>query len=529
MGQPTSFEDQNGRWAVAADTVDDDLKDDLLQVGPDGEGVDGSEPDDGARALSPASSVARQVDLALRDWASRWAEGVGTIGIDLDDLDDLGESGDIDLGASVGIGREGEVRDQSTVGRPGQAGMAREGQWRRTRVPSGVVGTAARRIVAGTRSVRAGWRWTTRRVAAVAAVGALVLAGIGWEVVLRVTSLPADAAFSVDGQVVTVSSFTHRLAVLEALYGVQVPSGAKALSKFRRTAAQAMAVQMIVDRAAQQVGIHITNKAAVDQLQTDVSQQYPQGFPSFVDQLGQRGLSEVEVVQAVGEELALQRLFDRVVGSVHPTTGQLQHLYAEHRSQLAVPETRAVYHIVVSNQSEAQSILSQIRAGAPFSTLAQQDSLDTSTKNQGGYLGVVSQAELDQSFGAAAFAIPPNVPFGPVHDQVGWEVGDVTSVTPGHATTFAQARSELQDYTIVSTEQARWDHWLRAQLANSGLVFAAAYRPADPGAPPAASMPTLGPPTQVGSLPVPSAPPSGSAASPGTPLAGSSGSATATP
>lgn len=361
--------------------------------------------------------------------------------------------------------------------------------------------TLAAHLGAIARRARDSWRWTAWRIALVSVVGCVLLAGVGWMVAQQMTALPGDAAFEVDGQVVTVSSYTRQLAVLEALYGVKVPSGAKAAASFRRAAAQAMAVQMIVARAARHAGVHVTEKAAQDQLQQDVSQQYSQGFSSFVSQLGARGLSEGEVRQAVSQEMALERLFNRVVGTVHPSTAQLEQLYRQHRAALAVPETRTIAHIVVSSRSEAQSIMSQLQGGASFATLAAEDSLDKSTAANGGQLGTLSQAELTPAFGKAAFAAQVNVPFGPVHDADGWEVGLVTNVVPGHATSFSQARTELEDYVVVRTEQARWTRWLDTQLRSAGLRFAAPFRPAHPDVAPKATLPTLGPPEAVGSVP----------------------------
>lgn len=483
MGPNKTMVDAVGRWAAATHALLDD-----------GHGVtseeDAPQPESAPDpALATPPPERGDPGVVVADAVSRWASSAGAA------IDRLWCS---DSDGSPEAAQPGG-REPEPV--PAAAG----GESRTDRSPKKSAGMSVHRLAAVARRSRAAWRWTAWRITLLGVVGSLVLAGIGWVVAQKVTALPGDAAFAVDGQVVTVSSFTRRLAVLEALYGVQVPSGAKAGAVFRRTAAQAMAVQMVVDRAAANAGIHITYKAAQAQLQRDVSQQYPQGFSSFVNQLGARGLSEGEVREAVSQEMAVQQLFTRVVGTVRPSTAELEQLYRQHQGQLGVPETRAIAHIVVSSQSEAQSILQQLQAGVPFATLARRDSLDTSTASSGGSLGTLSEAELTAPFGKAAFAAKPGVPFGPVHDQDGWEIGLVTAVVPGHSTTFAQARSELQDYVVVRTDQARWSRWLDAKLRAAGLRFAAAYRPAHPDVAPRATLPSLGPPEAVGSVPVGSA------------------------
>ncbi len=413
--------------------------------------------------------------------------------------------------AAAGDAAAGDAPAGDAAAGDAAAGDTGGGEAAAGEAPHRRVAARLRAMTAAVAAVCGRWRWTGRRVAVAAVTAAVALAAVGWWVEQRLTALPSDAAFAVGGQVVTTTSYDHRLAVLEALYGMRPPGGAGAAT-FRRAAAQAMVIQLVMGRAAARQGIRISHQAASKQLQADVTQQYGTsgGMSAFDSQLGSRGLSEGEVLQAITAQLQVQKLFDRVVGTVHVISAQVQHLYATHQAQLAVPETRSVSHIVVATKSAAEQVLAQLRSGTPFAALAAKDSLDTSTAANGGALGTVSKAELDAPFGTAAFAAAPNVPFGPVHDQYGWEVGLVTQVVPGHPTSLSQARTELQDYLKVTTEQARWDRWLRRQLVASGARYAPAYRPAHPDQPPVASVPTLGPPGQVGSLaPAASSPTSG--------------------
>lgn len=556
MGQKSALEAGLDRWLAAAGVSPDDLADDGTASGGgadswwhgtgDASGEAGSAADadmavdgdvsDGDVSDGDVTAGGDVAGAALQGQLARWMAASGAPGDDeLVDLLTRAVPARVDPGGGVGDaddaddaaggagdpagGADGDGAGASDGGGAGAADGGGDGATAVSLADGEVAldvpadmpaGAPGWRPVAWIRAVWSRWQWTRRRAVAVALVGALVLSGAGWAVADQMGALPADAAFAVDGHVVTTTAFTQQLAVMEALYGVHVPSGAKALAAFRRTAAKAIAVQMVVDHAAAREGIHVAHKAAQAQLQQDVAQQYPQGFSSFVTQLGTRGLSEGEVLQAVTGEMVLQQLFNRVVGSVHPTTGQLQQLYRRHLSQLAVPETRAISHIVVATQSQAQQVLADVKAGAPFSTAAQQYSLDSSTSGSGGYLGVVSRSELIAPFAAAAFSAPVNTLFGPVHDQLGWEIGVVTQINPGHPTTFSQARAELSDYVVVTTEQQRWDRWLGRQMAASGLTFAPAYRPSRPDAPPVAKLPVLGPPSAVGSVPAPA---SGSAAS----------------
>ncbi|MCP4518410.1 MAG: hypothetical protein GY824_24670 [Delftia sp.] len=76
-------------------------------------------------------------------------------------------------------------------------------------------------------------------------------------------------------------------------------------------------------------------------------------------------------------------------------------------------------HILVATQQEAESILAQLQGGADFETLAQEHSLDVSTRGRGGDLdffprGVLLAPELEE----AAFALAPGQISGVIQSQL---------------------------------------------------------------------------------------------------------------
>jgi parvulin-like peptidyl-prolyl isomerase len=351
-------------------------------------------------------------------------------------------------------------------------------------------------------TLRAGWRWTRPRVVGTMAVAAVLVGLAVWLGFRIVSGLPAGVAFEVDGTTISTTAFNQQLSTLEALYGIQPPAGAAAMSKFERSVAQALVTQVVIEHAGQRMGVHVTTQDARTLLAQDVKAQYGSqgGMSAFIQELGQRGITEAEVLHALEVQLTTEKVFDRVVGTVRVTDQELRALYQSDKAKLAVPETRAVSHIVVATKTEAESVMRKLESGASFAAMAKAYSLDASTAASGGYLGVLSQSELDKPFGTAAFEAKPGVPFGPVKDQYGWEIGLVTKVVPGHPTSFTAAETELRDYLVVKTEQDRWDAWLHRQLVLAGARYASAYRPLHPTRPPTPVLPPLGPPTQVGQL-----------------------------
>ena len=103
-----------------------------------------------------------------------------------------------------------------------------------------------------------------------------------------------------------------------------------------------------------------------------------------------------------------------------------QAYYKAHASQFACASGKDVAHILLKTQAEAQAVLDQLKGGASFATLAEKDSTDTTSGEQGGALGCLAASEFVAPFQTAADKAPVGTPIGPVHSQFGYHVILVT-------------------------------------------------------------------------------------------------------
>ncbi|MGO9872916.1 MAG: peptidylprolyl isomerase [Acidimicrobiia bacterium] len=129
-----------------------------------------------------------------------------------------------------------------------------------------------------------------------------------------------------------------------------------------------------------------------------------------------------------------------------PAAGQA--FYNAHKSEFACASGKDVAHILVATDAKAQLILDQIKAGASFATLAEQDSTDTASGAQGGALGCLAPGEFVPAFETAAEKAPVGTPIGPVHSQFGYHIILVTPAT----SSFAAVRTQV-DQAIAQQGQ----------------------------------------------------------------------------
>lgn len=69
---------------------------------------------------------------------------------------------------------------------------------------------------------------------------------------------------------------------------------------------------------------------------------------------------------------------------------KVESYYDTYKKQYDFSESIQISHIIVQSMEEAEQVKKELDEGAPFGLLAQEYSLDTDTKNNGGYLGHIS-------------------------------------------------------------------------------------------------------------------------------------------
>ena len=297
---------------------------------------------------------------------------------------------------------------------------------------------------------------------------------------------PKGAALEVEGTKISNAEFGHRIELLRALYNVRPPSDPAQLTKFTGDAAKGMVQGILVAHDVVKRRLQASDQTVRDTLDRFITRQYPQGGrAAFTQALGTYGVSEADVLGEFRRILETQALFQAVTADVKVSEDQITKAFGERKDKLAVPERRHLRHLVVATGDDANKALARIKGGEPFEAVAKAVSLDATTKDQGGDLGTVNQAQLEPTFGAAAFAAAKGSTFGPVQTRNGWHVGLVVDVIPGHPVTLAEVHDSLRDTLLGEARLAQWRTYLAGRIRTADACYAKGNRPADPKAPPA--------------------------------------------
>jgi len=209
----------------------------------------------------------------------------------------------------------------------------------------------------------------------------------------------------VNGETITLADYERQMVRYAASMTAtgkdpNTPTGQKALAEARAWVLDRMIEQRLIVQAAHAQGIDVTDAevdAAIQSLVADIGQE------TFDERLANEGLTLEEARAQLKDEMTASRMMEQVVAAVPEHTEQVH-----------------ARHIVVGTEEEAHQILTQIKTGADFATLARAYSQDVFTRDRGGDLdyfprGILTSPEVE----TAAFDLQP----GQVSDVIKSELG----------------------------------------------------------------------------------------------------------
>lgn len=294
------------------------------------------------------------------------------------------------------------------------------------------------------------------------------------------SDLASDVAMQVNGTAVTESAVAERIEVLKVLYGIPVPTEEDDLDTFRRRTAQGLATSIVIEESARSAGLDVTEETVAQALARYVADRYggteSEASDALAADLSDRGLEEQDLREELARQLSGQQLFDQVTAGIEIVPQAVREAYEEDPTSWEQPERRGIRTIVTGNRASALTALSRLRGGADFATAARRFSLDASTRETGGDLGVLGRADLEPQFARAAFSSRIGELFGPVRTPLGWYVGEVTSLEPARSG-LNDLRQQIRQSLAVDRALSVWRAHVAGLVDAAQIRYAAAYQP----------------------------------------------------
>lgn len=246
------------------------------------------------------------------------------------------------------------------------------------------------------------------------------------------------AVVRVNGQPIYQTDYENQVAQFQAAAIAQgldpnTPDGQAQLNQLREQVLNGMIDQVLIEQEAQLKGIAVSDADFEAVMQEIIAS--AGGPEPFAAQLATLGQSEEQFRAGQRAAMLASLMRDQVIAGISSTAPQVH-----------------ARHILVDNNELANSLVTQLQAGADFTSLAQQYSQDTLTRDGGGDLGWFPRGVLiSREVEDAAFALQPGQISGVVQSAFGFHIVQAIETDPARPLTQEQ---------LLTLQQATFESWL---------------------------------------------------------------------
>jgi peptidyl-prolyl cis-trans isomerase C len=236
----------------------------------------------------------------------------------------------------------------------------------------------------------------------------------------------------------------------------------------------------VVRQEAERVGVRVGERELTQRIQ-QIRAQFP-GDAEYRQALQQNNLTEESLREQLEAQLVAEALVPRVAAAAPATEEEIRAAYGTG----AAFEEIKVRHILflvqgtdeAAARNKAEAALAQLNRGADFATIARQQSEDPGSKESGGDLGTVTrEAQFDETFKNAAFALKAGQTSGLVRTQFGFHI---IRVDARSAKTLEEVRAQLAQQINDTKGQQSFQQWLIGAVQKARIIINPRYGDFDP-------------------------------------------------
>ncbi|HTP07122.1 MAG TPA: peptidylprolyl isomerase, partial [Anaerolineae bacterium] len=251
------------------------------------------------------------------------------------------------------------------------------------------------------------------------------------------TATPQGPAAIVNGTEIPMAAFLREVArrqapAIQGGANANTAQGQAELEQIKQQTLDNMIDDVLVMQDAAKQGVSVSDAEVDAEIQKGISA--AGGQAKFEEQLKRDGQTLEDARNTVRTQLLYQKMLEKVVGN------------------LQTAEEVHARHILVNSQAVAQALLEQIHGGSDFGQLAQQASLDTTTRANGGDLGWFPRGKLvAKELEDAAFALQPGQVSEVIQSALGYHIVQTLERDPAR---------KLEGTDLVDAQRLAAENWL---------------------------------------------------------------------
>ena len=283
-------------------------------------------------------------------------------------------------------------------------------------------------------------------------------------------------AVKVNGDSILIKDYDARVALAQKTYEKQgmkfdTDQGKQALPQIKSQLLDRMIEGKLI---AQEVKNQKLNpEDATVKAQEEVIKKNIGDATKFQDTLNQQGMAEPELKNFLA-------VYAKVTADVKaPSETEIKAFYDKNIANYGQPESIKARHILLKTEDEAKAVIVQLKAGADFTQLAKDKSIEPGAKESGGDLGTFTKGKMVPEFETAAFAQKVgSFSEAPVKTQFGYHVILVEAHTAAAAADYAKVQPQVAQDSLNSAKDAKFQTFFDDLRKKAKIEYAKGYQPA---------------------------------------------------
>ena len=216
-----------------------------------------------------------------------------------------------------------------------------------------------------------------------------------------------------------------------------------------------------VQQEAEAQGVKVTDKEITRSFEDQKKQAFPndKAYQQFLEQ---SGMSEEDILFRVRLDQLQQKLTQKVTEDAKQVSNtDVEEYYDKNKKRFAQPERRDLLVVLTKTKAKAEQAKKALDDGQSWKQVVKRYSIDEASKAQGGKLPAVSQGQNEKALDDAIFAAKKGEVEGPVKTQFGWEVFEVTKITPASQQTLDESKETIRNLLRSQGQQKALDQFIK--------------------------------------------------------------------
>ena len=216
-----------------------------------------------------------------------------------------------------------------------------------------------------------------------------------------------------------------------------------------------------VQQEAEAQGVKVTDKEITRSFEDQKKQAFPndKAYKQFLEQ---SGMSEEDILFRVRLDQLQQKLTQKVTEDAKKVSNtDVEEYYDKNKKRFAQPERRDLLVVLTKTKAKAEQAKKALDDGQSWKQVVKRYSIDEASKAQGGKLPAVSQGQNEKALDDAIFAAKKGEVEGPVKTQFGWEVFEVTKITPASQQTLDESKETIRNLLRSQGQQKALDQFIK--------------------------------------------------------------------